>query len=51
MKKKSNVFTFFRDFVVMLERHYNIRVCIIQTDFGEFNSDAEAEYFSHTDIA
>ena len=51
MKKKSNVFTVFRDFVVMLERHYNIRVCVINTDFGEFNSDAAAEYFGHTDIA
>ncbi len=51
MKKKSNVLTVFRDFVVMLERHYNIRVCIIHTDFAEFNSDAAAEYFSHIGIA
>ena len=51
MKKKSDVLTAFRDFVVMLERHYNIRVCVIHTDFGEFNSDAAAEYLSHTGIA
>ncbi len=51
MKRKSDVLTFFRDFVVMLERYFNIRVCIIYTDFGEFNSDAAAEYFSHTGIA
>ena len=51
MKKKSNVLTVFRDFVVMLEKHYNIRVCIIYTDFGEFNSNAVAKYFSHTGIA
>ncbi len=51
MKKKSNVLTVLSDFVVMLERHYNIRVCIIYTAFGEFNSDAAAEYFSHTGIA
>lgn len=50
MKKKSEVLTIFRDFVVMLEKHYNIQVCIIHTDFGEFNSDAAAEYFSRTGI-
>ena len=51
MKNKSNVLTDFRDFVVILERHYNIRVSIINTNFGEFDSDAAAEYFSHTGIA
>lgn len=51
IKKKFDVLMVFRDFVVMLERHYNIRVCIIHTNFGEFNSDAAAEYFSHTGIA
>ena len=51
MKKKADVLTVFRDFVVMLERHYNIRVCIIHTDFDEFNSNVAAEYFSHTGIA
>ncbi len=51
MKKMSDVLTVSRDFVVMLKRHYNIRVCMIHTDFGEFNSDAAAEYFSHTDLA
>ena len=50
MKKKSDVLSVFRDFVVLLERHYNIRVCILHTDFGEFNSDAAAEYFSRTGI-
>ncbi len=51
MKNKSDVLTDLRDFVVMLKRHYNIRVYIINTNFGEFNSDAAAEYFSHTSIA
>lgn len=51
MKKKPEVLTVFRDFLVMLERHYNIRVCIIHTDSDEYNSDAAAEYFSHTGIA
>lgn len=50
MKKKSDVLSVFKDFVVLLERHYGIRVCILHTDFGEFNSDAAAEYFSHTGI-
>ena len=51
MKKKSDVLTVFCDFAVVLEKHYNIRVCIIHTNFGEFNSDAAAEYFSHTGLA
>lgn len=50
MKKKFDVLTVFRDFVLMLERHYNIQVCIIHTNFGGFNSDAAAKYFSHTGI-
>ncbi len=51
LKKKSNVLTVFCDFVVVLEKHYNIRVGIIHNNFGEFNSDAAAEYFSHTGLA
>lgn len=31
MEKKSEVLTVFRNFVVVLERHYNIGVCIIHT--------------------
>ena len=50
MKKKSDILNVFRDFVVMLERYYNIKVCVLHTDFGEFNSDAAAKYFSHTGI-
>ncbi len=43
--------TVFHDFVVILERSYKIRVCIIQTDFSGFESDAAAEYFRHTSFA
>lgn len=50
MKKKSNMLFLFKDFVVLLETHYDIRVSILHRDFGEFNSDAAAEYFSHTGI-
>lgn len=50
MKKKSDVLSVFREFVIMLERHYNIRVCVIHIDFGEFNSDVATDYFSHTGI-
>ena len=50
IKKKSDALSVFKDFVILLEKHYNIWVCILHTDFDEFNSDATAEYFSHTGI-
>lgn len=34
----------------MLEKYYTIPICIIHTDFGKFNSDAAAEYFSQIGI-
>ncbi len=40
----------FCEFVVMLERHFNIQVYIIYTDFSQFNFDGAAEYFSHKSI-
>ncbi len=48
MKKKSNLISVFKGFVILIRKHYTIRVCILHTNFGEFNSDATAEYFSHT---
>ena len=51
MKKKSDILNIFRDFVVMLEEHYNIKVYVLHTDFGEFNVDTSAEYFNHISIA
>lgn len=33
-----------------MERHYNMKVCILHTDFGKFNSDAAMEYFDYTGI-
>lgn len=50
MKKKSDVQNIFHDFIFILEKYYNIRVCIIHTNFNKFNSDIIAEYFSHIDI-
>ena len=50
MKKKSDALPLFRELVVMLERHYNIKVCILHTDFGEFNSDAATKYMNQTGI-
>lgn len=50
MKKKSNVLSVFKDFVVLLERHYNIQVGILHKNFGEFNSDTAAKYLSNTGI-
>lgn len=34
----------------MLERHYNIKVCILYTEFGEFNSNAASKYLNQTGI-
>lgn len=50
MKKKSDILTAFRNFVAMLERHYNIQVFILYDKFSKCNSDAAAEYLSHIDI-
>ena len=50
MKKKSDVLLVFKDFIILLERHYNIWVCILHTNFDKFNFDAAAEYLSHTGI-
>lgn len=49
-KKELNVLIVFFEFVVMLEKHFNIQVYIIYTDFIEFNFDGAAEYFSHKSI-
>ena len=50
MKIKSDILNIFRNFVVMLEKHYNIKVCVLYTDFGKFNSDVIAEYLNYTSI-
>ena len=34
----------------MMERHYNLEVCVFHTDFGKFSSDAATEFFNHTGI-
>ena len=46
MKKKSDMLSAFREFFILLERYYNIWVCILHTDFGKFNSNVAAKYFS-----
>lgn len=50
MKKKSEALSIFWDFVVILERHYNMKVCVLYTDFGKFNFDVATKYFSHLGI-
>ena len=50
MKKKSDIFSVFYDFVMILERQYNIQVCVLHTNFGEFNFDAVLEYWNHTSV-
>ena len=50
LKKKSEALAAFQALVTLLERQYGIRVCILHTDFGEFNSEAASDYFSETGI-
>lgn len=40
----------FQNLVTLLERQFGIRVCILHTDFGEFNSKAAATYFDESGI-
>ncbi len=50
LKKKSEVLLAFQNLVTLLERQFGIRVCILHTDFGEFNSEAAATYFEESGI-
>lgn len=50
MQEKWEVVSIFGDFVIMKERHYNIKVCILYIDFGKFLSNAAMEYLGHTNI-
>lgn len=34
----------------MMEKYYNIKVYVLYTDFGKFNSNATLEYFNYIDI-
>lgn len=50
LKKKSDALPTFQDLVTLIYRQHGIRVCILHTDFGEFNSDLAAKYFEETGI-
>lgn len=50
IKKKFKVLSIFKDFIILLERYYIIWVCILYTDFGDFNSNSTTEYFIHISI-
>lgn len=50
LKKISEALLAFQNLVFLLERQYGIQVCILHTDFGEFNSEAAANYFAETGI-
>ena len=50
MKKKSEARCIFQNLVILIFRQYGIRICILHTDFGEFNSDLVAKYFEETGI-
>ena len=50
MKKKSEALPVFIDLAILLERQYDMKVCILHTDFGEFNSAAAEAYFAQKEI-
>ena len=50
MKKKSDVLFVFQNLVTLIYRQYGIRICILHTNFSEFNSDLAAKYFEETSI-
>lgn len=50
LKNKSEALLAFQNLVTLLERQFGIRVCILHTDFGEFNSEAAATYFEESGI-
>ncbi len=50
LKKKSEALLAFQNLVTLLEQQFGIRVCILHTDFGEFNSEAAARYFEESGI-
>ena len=50
MKKKSEALCIFQNLVILIFRQYGIRVCILHTDFGKFNSDLAAKYFEEMGI-
>lgn len=50
MKKKSEALLVFMDLVTLLDRQYDMKVCMLHTDFGEFNSAAADSYFSRKGI-
>lgn len=50
LKKKSEALLAFQNLVTLLERQFGIRVCILHTDFGEFNSEAATTYFEESGI-
>ena len=50
MKKKSEALQVFMDLVTFLDRQHDMKVCILHTDFGEFNSAAAKSYFARKRI-
>lgn len=50
MKKKSEALPVFIDLVTLFERQYNMKVYILYTNFGEFNSAAAKSYFAQKEI-
>ncbi len=50
MKKKSEELLVFIDLVTFLDRQHDMKVYILHTDFGEFNSAAAESYFARKGI-
>ncbi len=46
MKIVSDALSILREFVLLIEQNSNLRVCILHTNIGQFNSDVSAKYLS-----
>lgn len=50
LKRNSEALPAFKNLVTLLEKQFGIRICILYTDFGEFNFETAVIYFEKTGI-
>ena len=50
LKKKLDALPAFQNLITLIYRQYGNRLCILHTDFGEFDSDLATKYFEETGI-
>lgn len=50
MEKKLETVSILTDFVDMMERNYNMKVCILNINFGKVHYNTAMKSFWHTNI-